>query len=120
MAVILTMVVGCANTNLPEAAGSGSGFSIISGNTAKELFESNDGVILLDVRNQDEYEENHIQGSILIPVNELEERLTELTDKDAIIIVYCRSGRRSADAVDILVSSGYTNIYNMQSIDNWP
>ena len=94
--------------------------SVISGREAKEIYDSNPGAILLDVRNQDEYDEGHIDGSTLIPVAELEGRLQELPDKDAVIIVYCRSGRRSAAAFRLLSSSGYTNLYDMQSVSNWP
>jgi len=92
---------------------------IISGAEAREIFYSNDQVILLDVRNQDEFDEHHIPDSILIPVNELESRLSELPDKDVIIIVFCRAGRRSELAASILTANGYTNVYNMQGIGNW-
>jgi len=120
MLIVFRLTTGCDGTKIPEDTENFSGFKYISGEEAKELFDSNDPVVLLDVRNRDEYEENHITGSILIPVDELEERLSELPDKNTTIIVYCAAGRRSAAAVDILVSNGYTNIYNMQSINNWP
>lgn len=96
-----------------------TGSTIISGALAREIYESNDSVILLDVRNQDEFESHHIENSILIPYTELESRLSELPDKDAIIIVFCRAGRRSAIAADILVANGYTNVYDMQEVTNW-
>jgi len=105
-------------TPAPETE-NGSGSTIITGTEARALFESDDSVILLDVRNQDEYDAYHILDSILIPVDELESRLSELPDKDALIIVYCRSGRRSAIAADLLVSKGYTNVHDMQGIENW-
>jgi len=92
---------------------------IVTGEEAREIFETNENVILLDVRNQDEFDELHIEGSILIPVGQLESRLHELPDKEAIIIVYCRAGRRSAEASEILISNGYKNIYDMQTIYNW-
>ena len=92
----------------------------VTGLEAKAIFESNAAAILLDVRNQDEYDEYHIDGSTLIPVAELEARLSELPDKNAIIIVYCRAGMRSARAYEILATNGYTNIYDMQKVENWP
>ncbi|MCL2628267.1 MAG: rhodanese-like domain-containing protein [Oscillospiraceae bacterium] len=93
---------------------------IITGDEAKELVETNDTVILLDVRNPDEFEEIHIENSILIPVAELSERLEDLPeDKDVKIIVYCRGGVRSARAVEILVAGGYTNVYDMQMVSKW-
>ena len=109
--------------NEPDAANSNSGHNlsgIITGAQAKEIIESNDAAILLDVRNPDEYEERHIEGSLNIPVSELGERLSELPDKDAVIIVFCRAGRRSARAYDILINNGYSNVLDMQTIDNWP
>jgi len=93
--------------------------TIISGTEAREIYENNVGVILLDVRNQDEFDVHHIEGSLLIPYTELESRLSELPDKDAIIIVFCRAGRRSAIVASILVENGYTNVYDMQEITNW-
>ena len=92
----------------------------ISGVDAKEMYDSNPGVILLDVRNQDEYDAGHIDGSVLIPVSVLEERLSELPDREAVIIVFCRAGGRSAAAYDILAANGYTKVYDMQKFSNWP
>jgi len=107
------------SANEIEDTNSNTGPVIVSGAEAKDIYESNNNVILLDVRNQDEYDEEHIDGSILIPVGELESRLSELPDKDAIIIVYCKAGGRSASASALLVDSGYKNVYNMQSFLNW-
>ena len=96
-----------------------TGELMITGADARKLFEADDQVVLLDVRNQDEYDEYHILDSILIPVDELESRLSELPDKNANIIVYCRAGRRSAVAVEILLAHGFTNVHDMQSVNNW-
>lgn len=103
-----------------EAADKKSGHVIVSGSEAKEIYDSDPGAILLDVRNQDEYDAGHIEGSVLIPVSELENRLSELPDKEAVIIVYCRSGGRSASAYETLAANGYSNVYDMQSFGNWP
>ncbi|MBP7071996.1 MAG: rhodanese-like domain-containing protein [Clostridia bacterium] len=93
----------------------------ISPEEAYKRLESEEDIILLDVRNQGEYEEQHIPGSILIPVNELEKRAeAELTDKDADIIVYCASGKRSTSAANILAGLGYSKVYNMGGIMDWP
>ena len=96
------------------------GMRIISGEDALAIYEANPEAILLDVRSMDEFAERHIDGSILIPVDELEMRLSELPDKGAVIIVYCKAGVRSKRAYDILISSGYTNVYNMQKVESWP
>ncbi len=93
----------------------------ISPEEAYKRLESEEDIILLDVRTQGEYEEQHIPGSILIPVNELEKRAeAELTDKDADIIVYCASGKRSTSAANILAGLGYTKVYNLGGIMDWP
>ena len=70
---------------------------------------------------QEEYDEAHIPGAIVIPNTEIEARAeSELPDKDQMILVYCRSGRRSKLAADILVELGYTNIYEFGGIIDWP
>lgn len=115
--VCIALIAGVMLFSTPEGNGSSGG--IISGAGARELYENNESVILLDVRNQDEYDMHHIEGSILIPYTELESRLSELPNKDAIIIVFCRAGRRSAIAASILVDYGYRNVYDMQEIANW-
>ena len=94
--------------------------TIITGEQAMQMRTSDPAVILLDVRNQDEYDRGHIPGSILIPVNQLEQNLSKLPNRSAAIIIYCRSGQRSATACGILNSAGYTQIYDMQAAENWP
>jgi len=74
--------------------------------------------IILDVRTPEEFSEGYIEGSLLIPVSELEGRLSELS-KDKPIITYCRSGRRSMEAAIILVKNGFTQVYDMGGINDW-
>lgn len=78
-------------------------------------------LVILDVRTLSEYEENHINSSILIPHDELETRINELVNyKDIEIIVHCRSGSRSNIAVNILISNNFTKVYNMLGgINSW-
>ena len=93
----------------------------ITAEEAKEIMDSEEGYIILDVRTQEEYDEGHIPGAILIPNTEIEARAEEiLTDKDQLILVYCRSGRRSKLATEILVELGYTNIKEFGGIIDWP
>ena len=93
----------------------------ITAEEAKVLMESESGYIILDVREQDEYDAGHIPGAILIPYTRIEEEASEkLTDKDQLILVYCRSGRRSKIAADALVELGYTNIREFGGILDWP
>ena len=82
------------------------------------IISSNQDYIILDVRTPDEFKEGYIEGAMLIPVLELDNRLGELP-KDKPIIIYCRSGIRSRNAANILVENGFTQIYDMGGILDW-
>ena len=104
--------VGCSD-------GSAS-YEQISGAEAKALMDSESDYIILDAREQYEYDEGHIPGSILIPYDEISDRAEkELPDKDQLILVYCRSGRRSKLAAEELVKLGYTNVKEFGGIIDW-
>ena len=93
----------------------------ITAQEAKVLMDTEKDYIILDVRTQQEYDQGHIPGAILIPDTEIEDRAErELTDKDQLILVYCRSGRRSKLAAQSLVELGYTNIREFGGIIDWP
>ena len=93
----------------------------ISAESAKQRLDSEKGIILLDVRNPEEYQQKHIPDSILIPVNALaNQAASKLPDKNAEIIVHCRSGSRSASAVKILTNLGYAHVYDLGGINRWP
>ena len=82
--------------------------------------DSKSGYIILDVREQYEYDEGHILGAILIPYGEIADRAEkELPDKNQLILVYCRSGRRSKIAAEELVKLGYTNVKEFGGIIDW-
>ena len=92
----------------------------ITAEEAKQIMDSEEGYIILDVRTQEEYDEGHIPGAILISHEEIEEKAEDvLTDKDQLILVYCRSGRRSKLAAEALVELGYTNIKEFGGIIDW-
>ena len=80
-----------------------------------------DDVIVLDVRTQPEFQRMRISGAVLIPHTEITNRAeAELPDKNAVILVYCQSGRRSALASESLARLGYTSIYDFGGINSWP
>ena len=88
---------------------------------AKARMDSGDEVLILDVRTQEEYDAGHIPGAILLPNETIgSEEPVLLADKDAEILVYCRSGRRSAEAANKLVALGYTGVYDFGGIIDWP
>ena len=92
----------------------------ITAEEAKKIMDSGEEHIILDTREQDEFDEGHIAGSILIPYTEIENKAEEmLPDKDAQILVYCRSGRRSKIASESLAKLGYTNVKEFGGIIDW-
>lgn len=93
----------------------------ITAQQAKEIMDSQENYIILDARTQEEYNESHIPGAILIPYDKILENAEDLlTDKDQLILVYCRSGRRSKLAAEGLIKLGYTNIKEFGGIIDWP
>ncbi len=87
---------------------------------AKEIMDTEKDYILIDARTQAEFAEGHIPGAILIPEYEIASRAQqELPDKNALILVYCRSGRRSKIASQELVKLGYTNVKEFGGILDW-
>jgi len=110
----------CATADAP----SGEEAPVVVNLTAEEgkvMMEEDPTIILVDVRTQEEYIEEHIPGALLVPVDELESLAPELMpDKEATYIIYCRSGNRSATAALMLIDLGYQNVYDMGGIIDWP
>lgn len=93
----------------------------ITAQEAKEIMDRESGYVILDVRTREEYDQGHIPGAIVISHEEVAHKAEEtLTDKDQLILVYCRSGRRSKIAAEALVELGYTNILEFGGILDWP
>ena len=93
----------------------------ISATQAKEIMDSGEDIVILDVREQDEFDAGHIPGAILIPYTQIESRAqAEIPQKDKQILVYCRSGRRSKIAAESLTKLGYTNVKEFGGIIDWP
>ncbi len=99
----------------------GTPYEKITPQQAKEKLAQGEDVILLDVRTKEEYLSKHIPQSTLVPLNVLEkEALQRFPDKEQEIIVYCRSGNRSTTASKILTKLGYSHVYNLGGINQWP
>ena len=93
----------------------------ITAEEAKKIMNSGEEHLILDTREQDEFDESHIPNAILIPYTEIENKAEEmLPDKDKLILVYCRSGRRSKIAAESLAKLGYTNVKEFGGIIDWP
>ena len=121
----VAMLPAC-NSNQPEASagqlvGNSGVYKKISADKAREMMGSGEPYVLLDVRTEKEYAERRIAGAILIPDTAIGERTAaELPDKSVRILVYCRTGRRSAKAANELAHMGYTNVFDMGGINDWP
>lgn len=119
LAAALFILTGCSQK--PDGDGMERSFSQISQETAQEMMARDDGHVVVDVRRQDEYDEGHIPGAILIPNESIgTEKPEALPDPDQIILIYCRSGNRSKQAAQKLFDMGYTNIYEFGGINTWP
>ena len=116
MLLTLALPFGCVGCS----DGGSATYEQISGAEAKALMDSESGYIIIDARTQSEYDDGHIPGAVLIPYGEIADRAEkELPDKDQLILVYCRSGRRSKIAAEELVKLGYTNVKEFGGIIDW-
>lgn len=98
-----------------------SSAQVISAAEAKEMLDSDASIVLLDVRTEDEFNESHIPGAKLLPLDTIDANAEKvIADKDITYIVYCRSGSRSSQAAEKLINLGYKNIYDMGGIIDWP
>ena len=113
----LLLLTGCGAGGASEE----KGYQQISQEEAKEMMDSQE-VLILDVREQDEYDSGHIPGAVLLPVGTIDETTAAevIPEKDSTVLVYCRSGNRSKTASSALADLGYTNIYEFGGINTWP
>ena len=101
--------------------GKASTYEQITAEQAKTIMDTEKDYVIIDARTEDEFAEGHIENAILIPEYEIANRAEkELPDKDTLILVYCRSGRRSKIASEELVKLGYTNVKEFGGIIDWP
>ena len=106
---------------LLTACAQAASYEQITQEEAKQIMDTTNGYILLDTRTQEEYDQSHIPGALLIPHTEIAQRAAdELPDKDQVILVYCRSGNRSKQASEVLAELGYTNVKEFGGIHTWP
>lgn len=121
---------GCAGEPAPAAPPTGgeqveqpvkATVQDITPEEAKERLDSDEAIILVDVRNKEEFDSGHIEGAVLLPVDQIQKNAAEVfPDKDAIYFVYCRSGSRSGAATAMMVDLGYQNVFDLGGIIDWP
>ena len=134
-AIICIVLTSCGNDSSVGVIGGADGpteiivskkgekdmFEMITPQDAKKIMDSGEEHIILDTREQYEFDEGHIKGAILIPYTEIESKAEQmLPDKNKLILVYCRSGRRSKIAAESLAKLGYTNVKEFGGIIDWP
>lgn len=122
LSILLILTLGaCESQNKTEPTATARTYRQITMDIAKQIIETETGYILLDVRTREEFAEGHIKGAICIPNEEIETAdLKELPDKEQLILVYCRSGRRSKEASQKLADRGYLNVAEFGGIIDWP
>lgn len=92
----------------------------ITQDEARTMMASDDGHVIVDVRREDEFEAGHIPGAICIPNESITDTMPEqLPDKNQVILIYCRSGRRSKEAAQKLFDMGYLKVYEFGGIIDW-
>ena len=122
---LLLVLSGCSKTTQAQPAEENvpvhNIYQQISQEDAKEMMDSQD-VIILDVREQDEFDSGHIPGAVLLPVGTIAEDTAAavIPEADSVVLVYCRSGNRSKVASQALADLGYTNVYEFGGISTWP
>ena len=114
--IILLLFTGCGGNSMEQ-----NSYQQITQDVAKEMMDAGD-VVILDVREQYEYDAGHITGAVLLPVGGITEDAAAavIDDLETVILVYCRSGNRSKTASQALVDIGYTNVYEFGGINTWP
>lgn len=117
--ILLFLLTGCGEKTI--TADMENSYQQISQETAKQMMDEQT-VIILDVREQDEYDSGHIIDAVLLPVGTIDEdrAAAVIPEKDSIVLVYCRSGNRSKTASAALVELGYTQVYEFGGINDWP
>lgn len=119
LACVIFALTGC-KSGITDVTDTKKTYTQISQEQAAEMMTRDDGHIIVDVRRQDEFDGGHIPGAICIPNESIEtEKPAELADLDQIILVYCRSGRRSKEAAQKLFDIGYKNVYEFGGIIDW-
>ena len=120
ISLVVFVLVGCSKQVSKSTDNKSDGYQKITAAAVKSRLDNGEKLIIVDVRTKEEYDTGHIKNSILIPYDEIEAKAASLlTDKNASIVVYCRSGRRSEIAAKSLLKLGYTNVADMGAISDW-
>ena len=116
----LVLVMAHIMTTAFKLGSCGTGYKQISQDEAMKIMDEESGYLIVDVRRPDEFAEGHIEGAINVPNEGIAEEMPEeLPDKDQLLLIYCRTGRRSKEASEKLAKIGYKNVYEFGGINTW-
>jgi rhodanese-related sulfurtransferase len=112
---MLLVLTGCGGTTVENT------YQQIKQEEAKNMMDMQE-VIILDVREQDEFDAGHIPGAVLLPVGTIakDTAAAVIPELDSVVLVYCRSGNRSKTASEAIAALGYTKVYEFGGINTWP
>ena len=122
LATSLALLSGCAlsktKKDTPEDMTGKAAYHKISAEEAYEMMSSQE--VVVDVRTREEYDGGHIENAVLVPNESIGSEMPEaLPDKEATLLIYCRSGRRSKDATQKLLELGYQSVYDFGGVIDW-
>ena len=121
----LALLSGCTlpktKADTAEDVTDRAAYQKISAEEAYEMMASQEVVVVVDVRTREEYDGGHIENAVLVPNESIDSEMPEaLPDKEATLLIYCRSGRRSKDAAQKLLALGYQSVYDFGGVIDWP
>jgi rhodanese-related sulfurtransferase len=120
LALIIILIIIVPAAGCSRQAGRES-YQTISSEEAKSMIDEMEDAVILDVRTREEFEQGHIEKAVLIPYTDIEDKIESIVpDKETTLLVYCRSGRRSAIAAGKLAEMGYVKVYDFGGIIDWP
>ncbi|MCL2379495.1 MAG: rhodanese-like domain-containing protein [Coriobacteriia bacterium] len=128
IAMMGMLLTACTDNSNDNAAGEETAmtyqaatYQLLSASKARDAMNSGEPYTLVDVRTPEEFAQEHIADALLLPYDQIgSQAASELPDKNALILIYCRSGRRSEVAARELLSMGYTSVYDFGGITDWP
>ncbi len=112
--IIITLIVLLSLTACNKIT-----YKTIDAKEAKKMMENQENLVI-DVRSKAEYNQGHIKNAISIPLDNIDDVLTRISDKKTTLLLYCQSGKRALEAANYLANQGYENIYTFGGIDAWP
>lgn len=117
-AALILALVGCGSGEQEKE----TGWQQITAQEAKSRMDVGAGAVVLDVREQEEYDQGHIPGAVLLPSGAIDQASAAavIPEPDTVVLVYCRSGNRSKAAARELAELGYTQVYDFGGIQDWP